>query len=105
MNTQQLTYADQAMQTLKHLQLGCANGGSIEIGTVHFLAGQRSPAEGATTHHHKEVSLVLTGLLEVTSGGVKHTVGAGSLLEIPPGEEHYTMVLQNSKVLYLMIDT
>lgn len=104
MNTQQLEFSKRALETLPHLGLERAKGSNIEVGTVHFLAGQRSPAEGTNSHQSREVSLILTGQLEVTSGGVKRTLGEGTLIEIPPGEEHFSAALQDCKVLYFLID-
>ena len=104
MKTQQLIYSENALETVQLLDLKCLEGGRIQIGTVQFLNGQRVPAEGTTTHVQREVSLILDGVLEVTSDGVTHAAKEGTLLEIPPGEEHYVKALEDSSVLYLLID-
>ncbi len=91
------------MEAVPALQTQVAGNSAVQIGTVHFLSGQRAPETGSAAHDEREISVILEGELEVVSGGVTHRVGPGDLLDIPAGEAHYSTALSDSKVVYLLL--
>jgi quercetin dioxygenase-like cupin family protein len=78
-------------------------GERIRMGLIKFRAGERVPASGSSLHQEVEYSYVVTGSLTVTSGGAKKTAGAGDLISIPPGEEHFTEVHGDTSIVYLLV--
>jgi quercetin dioxygenase-like cupin family protein len=75
----------------------------IRMGSICFRAGDRVPASGSSLHEQSEYSYVVTGSLEVNSGGATQVARAGDLISIPPGESHFTQVESDSSVIYLLI--
>jgi quercetin dioxygenase-like cupin family protein len=78
-------------------------GTQVRMGCIRFRAGERIPASGSSLHEQGEYSYVVTGSLEVNSGGVTQVARAGDLISIPPGESHFTQVESDSSVIYLLI--
>ncbi|WP_237560614.1 cupin domain-containing protein [Halostella litorea] len=63
---------------------------TAETGTFVIEPGERVPAEGTTSHAGDEVSVILSGELEVVTEESR-TVGANTLSVIPAGVEHYSV--------------
>jgi quercetin dioxygenase-like cupin family protein len=78
-------------------------GGRVRAGLIRFRAGERVPPTGSSLHRELECSYVVAGSLTVTSGGAKKTAGAGDVISIPPGEEHFTEVHGDTSIVYLLI--
>jgi quercetin dioxygenase-like cupin family protein len=61
-----------------------------ETGSFAIEPGERVPEEGTTSHGGDEISVILTGEIEVVTEA-SHTVGEGTLSVIPAGVEHYSV--------------
>ncbi len=85
------------------MTLAVAGGSTVEIGTAHFPAGVRSPAQGFHSRNTHEIAFVIEGSFETTSGGESRVVRAGDLVVIPPGEPNASRALSDSRVIYLML--
>lgn len=103
MRKQNLDFAHPPMEAIPAIEATLAGGSAVQIGTVHFLSGQRAPETGSAAHEEREISVILEGELEVISGGVRHVVGPGDLVDIPAGEAHYSTALSDSKVVYMLL--
>ena len=79
-------------------------GTRVRMGLMRFRAGERVPVSGMSLHQGTETSYVLKGSLAVTAGGETLTANAGDLVSIPPGEGHYTQVLTDAAVVYLLVE-
>lgn len=78
-------------------------GQRIRAGLISFRAGERVPVTGFSLHQELECSYVVAGSITVTSGGARRTAGAGDVISIPPGEEHFTEVHGDTSIVYLLI--
>jgi quercetin dioxygenase-like cupin family protein len=78
-------------------------GAHVRMGLVRFQAGARVPSSGESLHEQAEHSYVLSGELAVTSGGTTVTARVGDLISIPSGESHFTQVLSDASVVYLLV--
>lgn len=63
---------------------------TTETGLFVIEPGERVPAEGTTSHEGDEISVILSGELEVITEKPR-TVGANTLSVIPAGVEHYSV--------------
>ena len=77
---------------------GAAIGGILE-----FAAGTRLPLTGTSVHEQDEVSFILSGRLEAVSGGQPATLKAGDISFIPAGEAHWALVLEDTRIAYVLI--
>ena len=78
----------------------------LDIGYIIFPAGARVPETGFTFHPGHEFSYVVSGSLQVFSGGTLHTINPGDCTFIPAREEHYSYnITQEDCVLkYILIE-
>jgi|GEM_PF-1058297 len=78
----------------------------IQSGYIIFPAGSRVPQEGFTFHAGHEFSYVISGSLEVCSGGRVHTIREGDCSFIPAREEHYSQNLTGSDCVlkYILVE-
>lgn len=70
------------------LDLPSQHRAALRVGHVRLAPGQRVPAEGTSRHAVEEVSLIVAGSLEGTSGDETFVVEAGEVTWIPAGENH-----------------
>ena len=78
------------------------NGMAI-TGILEFAAGTRLPPEGVSAHEQDEVSFIIAGRLEAVSGGEAATLNAGDISFIPAGEAHWALVLEDTRIAYVLI--
>lgn len=79
-----------------------AHGMAI-TGILEFAAGTRLPITGVSTHEQDEVSFIIAGRLEAVSGGQAVTLNAGDISFIPAGEAHWALVLEDTRIAYVLI--
>ena len=72
-------------------------------GVLEFAAGTRLPLEGTSVHDQDEISFILSGKLEAYSGSDTLTLQAGDISFIPALEQHWAMVLENTRLAYVLI--
>ncbi|MEM1111289.1 MAG: cupin domain-containing protein [Pseudomonadota bacterium] len=75
-----------------------------EVGTAFLPAGCRMPEEGLSQHPRHEVSIILDGHIETTSGGDTITLKAGDIVSIPTGAEQCTRVIKDTQLIYIFFD-
>ena len=78
------------------------NGAAI-TGMLEFKAGMRLPLEGTSVHDQDEISFILNGKLEAHSGGESCTLETGDISFIPALEHHWAMVLEDTRLAYVLI--
>ncbi len=54
-------------------------------------------------HDQDEISFILSGKLEATSGGESYTLQAGDISFIPAFEHHWAFVLEDTRLAYVLI--
>lgn len=74
---------------------------SIEIGTGRFAAGQEMPAVGNSQHPMREISIILEGEIETSSGGKTARLRAGDLVTIPPHQIQHSRFVADTKLIYI----
>jgi len=63
----------------------------VVAGVFVFRPGQRTPEEGFSAHDGTEISIVLSGEVQlVLKDGQEHHVRAGDIVMIPKGIPHYS---------------
>lgn len=72
------------------LSLYESNNPQAETGIFVIEPGERVPEEGTTSHGGDEISVILSGEIEVVTEE-SYTVGEGTLSVIPAGVEHYSV--------------
>jgi quercetin dioxygenase-like cupin family protein len=77
--------------------------GAAITGILEFKAGTRLPLEGTSVHDQDEISFILGGKLSATSGGESCTLQAGDISFIPALEHHWAMVLEDTRLAYVLI--
>ena len=77
--------------------------GMAIAGILEFAAGTRLPSEGFSAHEQDEVSFIVSGKLEAVSGGQPATLKAGDISFIPAGEPHWALVLEDTRIAYVLI--
>ncbi|WP_049924033.1 cupin domain-containing protein [Halopiger djelfimassiliensis] len=61
-----------------------------EVGSYVIDPGERVPASDTTSHEGDEISIVLSGEIDLVAGGDRRTVGPESVTVIPAGTPHYS---------------
>lgn len=77
--------------------------GTAVTGILEFAAGTRLPLIGVSVHEQDEVSFILSGSLEAVSGGESATLKSGDISFIPAGEQHWALVLEDTRIAYVLI--
>lgn len=62
-----------------------------ETGAYVIQPGERVPEEGWTSHEGDELSVLLSGEIELVTPDGEYTVEAGTLSVIPAGVDHYSV--------------
>jgi len=70
-----------------------------------FQDGQRLPEEGFSAHSHPEISIVLSGEIQVGLQDGEYKVPAGTVIVIPGGEQHYTLNCSDQAARVLAFST
>ena len=91
----------QAGERLRFLHEFTVDGVRLEFGTGLLKAGTRMPDHGVSAHPRREVTLILEGELSTTSGDKTERLGAGDIVTIPAGQEQSSIVLKDTRLLYL----
>lgn len=78
----------------------------IQTGYIIFPAGARVPLEGFTFHSGHEFSYVISGSLEVFSGGRLHVIKPGDCTFIPAREKHWSINAGNEDCVlkYILVE-
>lgn len=61
-----------------------------QVGSYVIEPGERVPKDGMTSHDGDEVSVILSGEIDLVAGGDRRSVGPESLTVIPAGTPHYS---------------
>lgn len=77
--------------------------GALVTGILEFVAGTRLPLIGVSVHEQDEVSFILSGSLEAVCGDQPATLKAGDISFIPAGEQHWALVLEDTRIAYVLI--
>jgi quercetin dioxygenase-like cupin family protein len=77
--------------------------GNAISGILEFKAGTRLPLTGTSVHDQDEISFILTGKLEASSGGESCTLQSGDISFIPALEHHWALVLEDTRLAYVLI--
>jgi mannose-6-phosphate isomerase-like protein (cupin superfamily) len=72
-------------------------------GVLEFASGTRLPLEGTRVHEQDEISFILSGKLEAHSGSDSLTLQAGDISFIPALEHHWAVVLEDTRLAYVLI--
>ncbi|WP_417624312.1 cupin domain-containing protein [Paremcibacter congregatus] len=75
-----------------------------ELGTAFLQKGTRMPDDGKSTHSRHEVSVILEGKLSTTAGGITTILEAGDIVSIPAGEPQFSLVLEDTRLIYVFFD-
>ncbi|RPI34348.1 MAG: cupin domain-containing protein [Chloroflexota bacterium] len=75
---------------------GLLTGDNIEVGLLHFNAG-----EGAVPHAHpqEQIMYVISGRLRVRFGDETAELGPGQAFKAPPNVEHQVTAVEDTEVL------
>jgi len=95
-----LKYPDAPEQVLSLLELPPEQRASLKMGTVRLNKGDWVPLEGYSKHQQHELSVVLTGGLEVECAGENSTLVAGEVSLIHAGEEHRAKATQDTQLIW-----
>lgn len=63
---------------------------TVEAGTYVIEPGERVPETGTTSHEGDELSVILSGEIELVAGETEQTVGPESVAIIPAETPHYS---------------
>lgn len=102
MQAKALTWSDDANSPLlQQLSFEDPTANTIMVGTGHFRAGQRMPAEGFSTYGMREISIILDGSIETSVGNETVTLKAGDIVTIPANSLQVSRFLEDTKLIYL----
>lgn len=63
---------------------------NAEVGSYVIEPGKRVPESGTTSHDGDEISIILSGEIDLVAEGERTTVGPESVTVIPAGVDHYS---------------
>lgn len=63
---------------------------NAEVGSYVIAPGERVPENGMTSHAGDEISVILSGKIDLVAEGERTTVGPESVTVIPAGVDHYS---------------
>jgi len=92
--------SDFALESL--LRLAASDRASLEIGIVEIPQDYRHPTEGASIHEQDEISLILSGRLEIECNERTTTLEAGDVVVIPAGEPHASRSLEDARIYFAL---
>lgn len=96
-----LKYPSAPEQVLSLLELKPEQWAGLKMGTVRLNKGDWVPLEGHSRHEQHEVSVILSGGLEVECAGERSTLRAGDVSLIHPGEEHRARAIEDTELIWL----
>ena len=97
----QVSYPKETERLKTLLQVTKSSERQHEVGTAFLLKGTSMPDLGVSTHRKHEVSIILEGKLETTSGGETVILKTGDIVSIPEGEAQSSKVLEDTKLIYI----
>ena len=100
-----LDYPDYLDRLKSLVNLQGKEGASLEVGTGFLKAGVRMPDEGESAHLRHEVSIILEGELETTSGGKTTILKAGDIVSIPALQKQSSIVTKDVRLVYIFFGT
>lgn len=95
-----LKYPNAPQQVLSLLELPAEEQAGFQMGTVRLGQGEWVPLEGYSAHAQHELSVILSGSLEVECAGEHSVVGAGEVAWIPAGEQHRARATQDTELIW-----
>lgn len=95
-----LRYPSSPDQVLSLLELPPEQWASLKMGTVRLNKGDWVPLEGYSRHGQHELSVILSGGLEVECAGEQSTLRAGEVSLIPAGEEHRARATEDTELIW-----
>ena len=95
-----LEYAAQPAQVLSLLDLPPEQNAILKMGSARIQKGDWVPLEGHSSHEQHEISVILSGKLEVESGGQPALVQGGDISLIPAGEAHRARALEDTELIW-----
>jgi quercetin dioxygenase-like cupin family protein len=98
----QLKNASEVADVSEIMALGPMGLAALKVGCASFPAGSRTPASGTSVHSEDEISLILTGELEVETVLGRQRIKAGDLVHIPAGEAHWANVISPTRLLFVL---
>jgi quercetin dioxygenase-like cupin family protein len=100
MKRYQLEYAQQPEQVLSLLDLPAEQNAILKMGTARIQKGDWVPKQGHSSHEQHEVSVILSGKLEIESGGQPGLIQTGDVALIPAGEPHRAQALEDTELIW-----
>lgn len=100
----QVSYPVEPERLKALIQIAKSFNSQHEVGTAFLPKGSSMPSSGTSTHTKHEVSIILEGRLETTSGGETVTLQTGDIVSIPDGESQSSKVLEDTKLIYVFFD-
>jgi mannose-6-phosphate isomerase-like protein (cupin superfamily) len=75
-----------------------------QAGTARICQGDWVPPQGYSSHPQNEFSVILSGELEVESGGQNYRVVAGQACLIPAHEAHRARAVTDTELYWILFD-
>jgi quercetin dioxygenase-like cupin family protein len=100
----EVSYADNTDRLKALVNIEKSGKRSHEVGTAFLPSGCSMPDFGSSIHPKHEVSIILEGKLETTSGGKTVILRKGDIVSIPEGESQSSKVLEDTKLIYIFFD-
>ena len=76
----------------------------FQAGTARIRQGDWVPPQGYSSHQQNEFSVILSGELEVESGGQHYRVVAGQACLIPAHEAHRARAVADTELYWILFD-
>lgn len=93
--------ADTAEPLVQHSCFVDPAANSLIVGTGTFKAGQIMPAKGFSQYPMREVSVILEGAIQTSSGGKDVILRAGDMVSIPPHQKQQSHFLEDTRLVYV----
>jgi mannose-6-phosphate isomerase-like protein (cupin superfamily) len=95
-----LKYPSAPERVLSLLELAPEQWAGLKMGTVRLNKGEWVPLEGYSKHEQHELSVILSGGLEVECAGEQSMLQAGEVSLIPAGEEHRARATEDTELIW-----
>lgn len=95
-----LKYPSAPERVLLLLELKPEQWASLKMGTVRLNKGEWVPVEGYSKHKQHELSVILSGRLEVECAGEQFMLQAGEVSLIPAEEEHRARATEDAELIW-----
>lgn len=104
MDTFKISYPGNGDRLKTLVQLTKSAERQHEVGTAFLPKGCTMPDVGTSRHPRHEVSIILEGKIETTSGGKTVVLEPGDIVSIPEGDEQSTQVIEDTRLIYIFFD-